>query len=257
MPARQINLGYIWIADADYPDPANSYDMISPTSPKLADLPYPRNAEYRQLDMTVLNFYTRDLPDLTHTNEGLLDLSINTRNPRDPAQKERIRLSLDFTAQDGEYVPDFRFRRVFRSILFRDYVELQFELIEIDEDLKESYARVKEVLGDIRGISVLDVAMGMPYVAVVSRIMERLVGVFGRNQSDVVWKNSLTLELEPPPGACFLRPGIYVIYESEPGLSVNDAKLHFRGGVLRRHDGTVAPQNHLCFSLGLAASAAH
>lgn len=237
---KEIRLGFVDLGNDLYPDATKIYPLKSASDICMAGLPYPANSMERRLDLTLISLFIEDLPDFTANSEGLLKIDINTRNPQNTNDRKEISSAVEFEVKDKSYAPGINNRGVFRNIIFRDFVNLGLKLVEIDSDLSDTYKKMKEVVNGVEGLGTLDVLNGIPYLDVATGLVDGIIDVFGKNEDDVVWSNLPLLDVEPGPGAAFLRTGIYVAYQimnESYDKEVNHADLVYRDGKIEIKEG--------------------
>ncbi|MCP4367704.1 MAG: hypothetical protein GY797_06275 [Deltaproteobacteria bacterium] len=254
---KEIRLGFVDLEGDAYPDAAKTYQLKSASDISLSVIPYPENSMEKRLDLTLISLFIEDLPDFTRNNEGLLKIDINTRNPQNTNDRKEISSAVEFEVKDKNYAPGIDNRGVFRNIILREFVNLGLKLVEIDSDLSETYNKVKGIVNGVEGLETLDVLNGIPYLDVATGLVDGIINVFGKNEDDVVWSNLPALDVEPGPGAAFLRTGIYVAYQTKnesEGKEINHSDLVYRDGKIEVKDGIEIEggiSNCLAFSVRL------
>lgn len=237
---REIRLGFVDLGVDKYPDASKKYPIKSASDISMASLSYPDSSNEKRLDLTLISLYIEDLPDFTVNNEALLKLSINTRNPQNLNDKQPISNAVEFEVPDGNQAPGISNRGIFRNIIFRDFVNLGINLVEIDGDLLETYNKVKGIVSGVEGLETLDVLNGIPYLDVATSLVDGVINVFGKNGDDIVWSNLPLLDVEPGPGVAFLRSGIYVAYQvknEKKGKEISHNNLVYTDGKVSLKDG--------------------
>ena len=254
-PERPVQLGFVDLVDDKRPKRDTSYDIISASSAKLEDLPFPEDFEFRRLSLDLYSFFVEDLPDFSGKNEGMVRVQVNTRNPQDITDAPSDVTSVTkFTAEDGSYAPSFLYKGVFRNILFREWINLKIDLFELDTGADEYFAKITSVLEGVPEIKNLDVlAGGIPYLGVATKLFDGIIKTFGKNPDDHIWGVFPTLELLPVIGGAFLRNGLYVMFEPKTYKTKKDVKvdmLGYRNGeIYFKDDPDIKPSNHLIFGI--------
>ena len=252
-PERAVDLGFVDLAGKghDRPQAGEAYDLLVASSGSMAGLSVP-STRYKRLDLDLYEFYSADLPDIWGANEGLMKVNVDTRNPQDLDGSEvTAGFVTEFEVKDGNYAPGFLYRGVFRNVLFGEWVNLGFDLYEMDTDASVYYERIKSVISGVPEISNLDVLKGIPYLDLATKLFDGIIKTFGRNPDDHLWGEIPILELDPLVGGAFLRSGIYVLFERtfrSQSVSVND--FYYQDGHLHPKSG--APlSNHLIIGVRL------
>jgi len=254
MASRPIEIGFIDLSNDKRPKNGVEYNVVSAASDILADLPYP-DTDVKKINIDLYKFYTDELPDFTSNNEGLLKIQVDTRNPQDlDGSVNDATFASEFSAKEHEYAPSFLFRGVFRNVLLREYINLRFDLYELDTDSDEYYSKIKSVLDGVPEVKNLDVLKGIPYLNLATNLFEGVIKTFGKNPDDHIWGEVPLLELEPMPGSAFLRTGIYVLFEIEnsDNKSIKLDELKYKNGTIHVSGGKKL-SNHLIFGLGIKA----
>ncbi len=249
---KEIRLGFVDLEGDSHPHQGKTYSVKSASDASLASLPFPNSSEKR-IDLSLLSLFVNDLPDLTANNEGLLKITVNTRNPQDLSDKLDISSAIDFDVRDNEYAPGIANRGVFRTVIFRDFINLGIELIEIDSDLKDTYNKIKGIIDGVDGLKTLDVINGIPYLNVATGLVDGVINVFGQNDDDIVWSNIPLLDVDPSPGSAFLRSGIYVAYqiENKEEEQIVHSSLEYQDGSVRLTAGSSAKVLSNCLAMSL------
>lgn len=255
---KSLQLGFVDLGTDLRPVAGRSYPIISAGNARLETLPVPMTT-FRVLKMDILAFFNDHMPDfLGGTKEGLFKVSINTRNPQTPTAGENdVTVAIDFKVKDGQYAPGFLYKGVFRNVLFSDWINLRFDLFELDTDAEVYYNKVKGVVDSVPELRNLDILNGVPYLNLASKLFEGIIKTFGKNADDHMWKEMPTLEITPSIGGAFLRSGIYVIFQRTNSkkevvtfdhLLFKDNHLEIKDNSLRRLS------NHMLVSIGLGES---
>lgn len=254
---KAIRFGFVDLEGDLHPDATKDYFVKSASDISLMSIDFPKDTTEKKLDLTLISLFIANMPDFTKMNEGLLKIDINTRNPQNTNDKNKISSSIEFVVKDGTYAPGISNRGIFRNIIFRDFVNLGLSLVEIDKNFSDAYDKVKGIVNNVEGLKTLDVLNGIPYLNLATNLIDNVVSTFGENQDDQVWLNLPLLDLEPGPGAAFLRTGIYVAYQIEnedKKISVNHSDLIYSDGKVRHKDSTSGNNlmsNCLVFSVRL------
>lgn len=252
-PERAVGLGFVDLAAKNHnrPQKGEQYDLIGVSSESLEALPTPAT-RFKRLDLDLYEFYSADLPDVWGKNEGLVKVSVDTRDPQSLDGSPTIAaFATDFIAKDGAYAPTFLYRGVFRNVIFEEWVNLGFDLYEMDTDAGVYYDKIKKVIDGVPEIKNLDVLKGIPYLDLATNLFDGIIRTFGRNPDDHLWGEIPILELDPLVGGAFLRSGIYVLFErTAKGTAVAIEDLAYRDGRLL-HEGGSALSNHLIFGVRL------
>lgn len=263
---RKVSLGFIDLGDDNFPQQGKEYKLVPANGTEVGNLPYPDSNLYL-IRIQVVNFYVEDLPDFTQKNEALIKFTSKTRDPKSVDNKENLTFSLEFNVTDRSYAPGFLERIIFRNLLMREYLELGFNLIELDRQSVETYGKVATIVRD-SGLDKIDALNSIPYLKVATRLFDGTIRTFGKDSDDLVWSEAPSLYLKPGPGGSFLRSGIYVIYETnslyrnktgrqkkKPGRKMPIGKLYYKDGELKHQGDPDHPlSNHLIFSINLEAA---
>jgi len=144
---KSLQLGFVDLGTDLRPVAGRSYPIISAGNARLETLPVPMST-LKVLKMDILAFFNDHMPDFFGgTKEGLFKVSINTRNPQTPTAGENdVTVAIDFKVKDGQYAPSFLYKGVFRNVLFSDWINLRFDLFELDTDAEVYYNKVKGVI---------------------------------------------------------------------------------------------------------------
>lgn len=258
-PERALQLGYVKLG-TDHPRPQSGvqYDIISASSTQVGSVAYPATI-YRRMHMDVYAFFIDEMPDsfLAPNNEGLLKVEVSTKDPQNLAGSTfDAAFVTEFSGPDGSYAPTFLYRGVFRNVLIQDWVNLKFELYELDTDASEYYAKIKSVLDRVPEVKSLDILKGIPYLNLATNLFEGIIETFGKNPDDHLWGELPILEVQPTPGGAFLRSGIYVLGEkvnsNEYEIKLED--LAYKDERVIHKAGKQLP-NHLLFGVSLVEHA--
>ncbi|REC61867.1 hypothetical protein DRF65_14140 [Chryseobacterium pennae] len=210
-----LRLGFVDFGTDSRPVLGKAYPVISAADQKLEDLSFPTST-LKALKLDVNAFYNDHLPDFWGgTKEGLFKISINTRNPTAPASggENEVTNLVDFKVKDGNYASGFLFKGIFRNVMFADYINLKFDLFELDTDAEVYYNKIKGVFDSVPELKTLDILNGIPYLSLATKMFEGIIKTFGKNANDHIWKEMPLLEINPSIGGAFLRNGLYVIFE--------------------------------------------
>ncbi len=255
LPTRSLQLGYIDLKKDKRPRNNKRYPILSAGDYNIETTPIPKS-RYMLLDLDLYSFFVDDLPDFNKRNEGLLKISINTKNPQDlKASDTMATLVTNFSSKDSSYAPGFLYKGVFRNILVEKWVNLKFDLYELDSDAEKYFTKVKQVINGVPEIKNIDVLKGMPYINLATSLFESIITTFGRNKDDHLWGEIPILDINPTIGGAFLRSGIYVLYEtvnskkesiSFTQLEYMNERLVLKKGITRK-----TLSNHLLFGIQL------
>ena len=250
MPDRVLALAFVDLHAKGHTTPQHNvaYDLLDAADQAVAALPRPASA-FKRFDLNLYAFYAADMPDLWGANEGLMKVTVDTRDPQalddNPATAAHVR---EFSVKDGAYAPGFLQRPVFRNVLFDEHVNLGFNLYEMDTDASVYYEKIKSVIEGVPEIQSLNVLNGIPYLGLATKLFDGIIKTFGKNPDDHLWGEVPLLELDPIAGGAFLRSGIYVLFErSYHDAAVTVESLHYQDG--RLHGATLS--NHLIFGVRL------
>lgn len=253
-PRKSVNLGFVNLGEDSRPKRGKTYEIISVASDQLEAIPFPEQSEFRRLNLTLNRLYIEDLPDFTRKNEGLLKIMVNTRNPQDlNSSPKDASFAIEFDVRDKDYSPTFLYRGIYRNVLFREWINLKFDLFEIDQDASEYFNKIKGVIDDVPEIKDIDALKGIPYLNVATQLFEGVIKTFGKNPDDHVWGETPILELYPGPGGAFLRKGIYILFQ-EKNKSRKEVildKLKYKDGKVILQDDKVDMSNHLIFAIDI------
>ena len=251
-PTRSLRLGFVDLGQDKRPKTNKSYNIVSAGDDKLDAMPIP-NSQYKKLDLDLYAFYVDDLPDFwSKRNEGFLKISANTRDPNDLNGIEKdATLATNFKVKDGNYAPAFLYRGVFRNIIFKDFINLKFDLYELDSDADQYFNKVKSVINGVPEIKNLNVLKGIPYLNLATQLFESIITTFGKNPDDHIWGEIPIMDLNPIIGGAFLRNGIYIIYEAvnskNESVSITDIEYLNERITLRKESKKSTLSNHLIF----------
>lgn len=254
-PSRIVNLGFVNLGADTFPKAEKKYSLVSANDEYLSKLAFPDSA-YKRLDLDLFAFYIDDLPDFTHKNEGLLKISINTRNPQDLSGTESdATIATNFQVRDKDYAPTFLYRGVYRNVLFENWINMKFDLFEIDTDADVYYKKVKEVVNKVPEVKNIDILKGIPYLNLATHLFESIITTFGKNPDDQIWGEIPILEIQPTIGGAFLRGGIYVVYEekNDNGDRFAISEFEYLNGRLQMNENSKNKNmpNHLIFGVKL------
>jgi len=214
------------------------------------------------LDLDVLALYCWDFPDSTSTNEGLLTIQMNAKDPQDnDADSELATCATYFSVNDRSYAPGFLLRAGFRNIVIQHWISVNIDLKELDGDFADTYAKISDLLDRAGVTSTVDGLSSVPYLKIGTALVDGLIRIFGKNPDDHLWGEVPILEIDPLIGGGFLRSGLYVLFERESRensvvhrFSVDELRYK-NGRVLKVGDApnglTQAATNHAVFSVRL------
>lgn len=259
-PQKSLQLGFVDLGTDTRPVAGKSYAIISAGNAQMESLPIPTTV-LKTLKLDILAFYNDNMPDfLGGTKEGLFKISINTRNPQMPTSGESdVTVAVDFKVKDGQYAPSFLYKGVFRNVLFNDWINLKFDLFELDTDAEVYYNKVKGVIDTVPELRNLDILNGIPYLNLASKLFEGIIKTFGKNADDHMWKEMPILEVNPSIGGAFLRSGMYLIFQRTNSkdeditfdkMTYKDNRIEIKENSLRRLS------NHMLLSIALTNSSA-
>lgn len=259
---RPVRLGFVDLSGDSRPKRDEAYDLVPASGAKLEGLPFPEEADYRRLGLDLYSFYVENLPDFTSSNEGMIKIQVNTRNPQDLSESPMdATFVTEFEVRDGHYAPTFLSRGVFRNVLFQEWINLKVDLFELDADASAYYEKVKGLIDGVPEIKSLDVLAGIPYLHVATKLFDGIIRTFGKNPDDHIWGEFPTLELNPIIGGAFLRNGIYVLFEQcinegkksrgkNKGKEVPIESLGYRNSeVFIKDEFDLEPPNHLILGI--------
>lgn len=255
-PDRAIDLGFVDLQAKghDRPKKDEKYDLVTASSDSLASLPTPLT-QYKRLDLDLYEFYSADLPDIWGANEGLVKVSVDTRDPQKiDGNPATAAFATEFAVSDGDYAPSFLYRGIFRNVLFEEWVNLGFDLYEVDTDASVYYDKIKGVIDGVPEIKNLDVLKGIPYLNLATNLFDGIVRTFGKNPDDHLWGEIPLLEIDPLVGGAFLRSGIYVLFErsSTSDSEVGVSSFNYLNGRLAPKDNAKLT-NHLIIGIRVRA----
>ncbi len=257
-PTRALQLGFVDLAGDMHPKTNKRYRIVTASDEVLANLPVP-NTPFKRLKVDLYAFYVDDLPDFwSKKNEGLMKISINTRDPQNLHGSDKdATLATNFSVKDKHYAPSFLYRGVFRNVLFEDFINLRFDLYELDTDADVYFNKVKSVINGVPEMRNLDILKGIPYLNLATQLFDSIVTVFGKNADDHIWGEIPILDINPIVGGAFLRSGAYVLFENQNSDkdTITVSNLEYLNGKIVLKRGTTRTQlpNHLIFGIGLSA----
>ena len=230
-------------------------DIIDSSSNAIGNLPSPKTKK-KLFDIDLYKFFCADLPDFwSHTNEGLLKLSLDTLLPQERStldEKLSIRFAVEFRVKDNTEAPSFLKKGVLRNAIFEDWINLAFDLYEIDSGVIEAYNSMKRVVAGVPELETLDILKGIPYLSVAAKLVDGIINVFGKNQDDYIWGETPILELSPTLGGAFLRDGIYVVFQNSYKKSaITFSDLGYKDGDLFHKKAGAHLPNYLIFGIRL------
>lgn len=257
-PIRALQLGFVDLQGDIRPKRNKRYPIVMASDESLANLPVPET-KFKKLKIDLFEFYVDDLPDFwSKENEGLIKISINTRDPQnlEGADKDAT-LATNFIVKDKAYAPSFLYRGVFRNVLFEDFINLKFDLYELDTDADVYYKKIKSVINGVPEMRNLDVLKGIPYLNLATQMFESIVNVFGKNPNDHIWGEIPILDINPIVGGAFLRDGVYVMFENKNSKKqkLNVSDLEYLNGkvVLKKGTSKKGLSNHLIYGIGMSS----
>ncbi len=251
---RALQLGYVRLGN-DHPRPKTGveYPVVTASSEDVGAVAFP-GTPYRRLHLDLYEFFIDDMPDfLSKNNEGMLKVQVSTKNPQDlDGSMFDASFVTEFEGRDGTLADSFLYRGVFRNVLLQDWINLKFELYELDTDSSEYYARIKGVIEKVPEIKSLDILKGIPYLNLATQLFDGIITTFGRNPDDHLWGELPILEVAPTPGGAFLRTGIYVLAEkiNSQGSEIKFEELRYKDGRLVHALGTRL-SNYLLYGVSL------
>lgn len=254
---NSLQLAFMDLDTDSWQEQGKQYAIIPASSGKLRNLSVPDSA-VKALKVDVLAFYNDHLPDFFGgTKEGIFKVSINTLDPGATVNKNEVTVAIDFKVKDGNYAAGFLHKGIFKNVLFTDFVNLKFDLFEVDKDVDVYYDKVKKVIDSVPEMRTLDILNGIPYLNLATKLFDGIIKTFGKNADDHIWNEMPSLEISPLLGGAFLRDGIYVIFEERNSkkerVTTEDLKLKDKELVITGNRITRLP-NHLILSLGITAS---
>lgn len=255
---NSLQLAFMDLDTDSWQEQGKHYSIIPASSGKLRKLSVP-DSVVKSLKVDVLAFYIDHLPDfLGGTKEGLFKVSINTLDPNSTAVSENeVTVAIDFRVKDGNYAAGFLHKGIFKNVLFTDFVNLKFDLFEVDKDVNVYYDKIKKVVDSVPEMRTLDILNGIPYLNLATKLFDGIIKTFGKNADDHIWNEMPSLEISPLLGGAFLRDGIFVIFEERNSkkekVTVEDLLLKDKELVINGKRITKLP-NHLILSIGMSAS---
>jgi hypothetical protein len=254
-PQKALQLGFVNLGGDLIPESDKDYPIISASSAAMKTLPVP-DTDFKRLNLDMLAFFNDNMPDFLGGNkEGLFKISVNTRDPQNLTNSENdITIATDFTVKDNQYAPGFLYKGLFRNVIFNDWVNLKFDLYELDTDADVYYDKIKNVINGVPEIKNLNVLNGIPYLNLATKLFDGIIKTFGKNADDHLWGEVPILQITPSIGSAFLRSGIYVIFQTlnSKGQPVKPDNLLYRNGQLEIKDNSLKRlSNHLLFSASL------
>lgn len=205
------------------PEDGKEYELIPAGSSKVRSRAVPKGP-YRTFLLDIHKFFSGDMPDMTDTNEGLLRLEVDTRDPQEIDTAKRAAVVAKFRVRDWEDSQGFLSRGVYRNVLFSDFVNLHISLVELDQSLGGYFEKVEKVF-DESGLGELDMVKSIPFLDIGRKLVGGILDTFGKNKDDVLWEERPILSLAAAPASANLRSGIYVMVDrralnNQPGLLV-------------------------------------
>lgn len=254
-PERAVNLAFVDLTGDKRPKKDKKYHLASVSDEKLLEISYPNENGFRLLSLDLYSLYVDEMPEFWSSYEGLLKITIDTRNPERLNEKKKdASFVTKFNGNPHSYVPTFLYRGLFRNVVFKEWVNLKIDLFELDTDASEYYERVKTVIDGVPEMKSLDVLSGIPYLNVATKLFDSIITTFGKNPDDHLWEEFPILELDPIIGGAFLRSGIYVIYEklNSDNERINPNDLIYKNGILSISDDRLMP-THLVFGIRVSS----
>lgn len=146
-----VRLGFIDLWNDSRSVLGKAYPIISAADQKLEHLSFPTST-LKALKLDVNAFYNDYLPDFWgETKDGLFKIFINTRNPTAPASggEDEVTNLVDFKLKNGNYADGFLYKGIFRNVMFADYINLKFDLFELDTNAEAYYNKIKGVFDSV------------------------------------------------------------------------------------------------------------
>lgn len=258
-PQNALRLGFVDLGADSRPVLGKAYPIISAADQKLEDLSFPTST-LKALKLDVNAFYNDHLPDFWGgTKEGLFKISINTKNPTAPVTggENEVTNLVDFKVKDGNYANGFLYKGIFRNVMFADYINLKFDLFELDTDAEVYYNKIKGVFDSVPELKTLDILNGIPYLSLAMKMLEGIIKTFGKNANDHLWKEMPLLEINPSIGGAFLRNGLYVIFEqiNSKKETITFEDLQYKDEFLEIKDKKKSRMsNHLILNIRITSS---
>ena len=254
-PQKALHLGFVDLGNDSRPMSDKTYPIVSASAAALEKLNIPAT-NFKRLNLDVICFFNDNMPDfLGGQKEGLFKVSVNTRDPQNLTNAENdITVATDFVVRDGQYAPGFLHKGVFRNVIFSEWVNLKFDLYELDTDADVYFDKIKNVINGVPEIKNLNVLNGIPYLNLATKLFEGIIRTFGKNADDHIWGEIPILEITPTIGGAFLRSGIYVIFQKTNSKKeeVKVDNILFRNTALEVKNGSLKRlPNHLMFSVVL------
>jgi hypothetical protein len=254
-PERALMLGFVDLGTDPRPVANKIYPVISASNSQMESLPVPTTV-FKRLNLDVLCFYNDNMPDFLGGNkEGLFKISINTRDPQNLNNSENdVVIAIDFKVKDRQYAAGFLHKGLYRNVIFNEWINLKFNLFELDTDAGVYFDKVKGVIDGVPELKNLDILKGIPYLNLATKLFEGVIRTFGKNADDHLWQEIPIIEINPSIGGAFLRSGIYVIFErinskkeevSFDSIVYRDNRLEIKDNRLNRLS------NHMMLSVGL------
>ncbi len=250
-PERAIDLGFVDLRGNSRPKKDEEYQLISVNSETMADLPYPADHDFRTLSLDLYGLYVDEMPEFWSSYEGLVKVTIDTRNPAKLNEKQKdVSFVTKFNSDKHSYAPTFLYRGVFRNVVFKEWINLKIDLFELDTDASEYYEKVKSVIDGVPEMKSLDVLSGIPYLGIATKLFDSIITTFGKNPDDHLWGEFPILEGDPVIGGAFLRNGLYVLFEktNSDDQKIEPDSLKYTNGKLIASSGVQMP-THLIFGL--------
>jgi hypothetical protein len=253
-----LQLGFVDLGTDPRPISGKSYPIVSAANSKLADLPVP-NSALKSFNLDIRAFYNDHMPDfLGGDKEGLFKISVNTRNPQATNSGENdVTAAVDFKVKDGNYARGFLHKGIFKNVLFKDFINLRFDLYEVDSDAAVYYNKIRSVVDSVPEMRNLDILNGIPYLNLATKLFEGIIKVFGKNADDHMWNEMPTLDINPSIGGAFLRKGMYIIFAGSnskreevkyENIQCKDERLEIASNSIRKLP------NHMILSIELGTA---
>ncbi len=88
--------------------------------------------------------------------------------------------------KDGNYADGFLDKEIFRNVMFADYINLKFDLFELDTNAEAYYNKIKGVFDSVPELKTLDILNGIPYLSLATKMFEGIIKTFGKNANDPI-----------------------------------------------------------------------
>lgn len=204
---RAPMLVYVDTGTDPRPKDGVTYPVIPASADDMASKPAPAPGNVR-LDLNFNALFAGNMPDF-RTNEGMLSAQIRTQVNGTEFPASRV---VNFEVNDSQYAGGFESSGAFSNITFATVVDLRIRLVEVDGRFRDGFNKVSKIVKD-SGLLKIDALKGVPYLDLGTKIVEGVVQEFGQNTDDLLWDETLRLDLDPVPGSAFLREGIYALID--------------------------------------------